>query len=176
MSVDGAELLHVFLDVSTVRYAISFSGWLQFFSGWIGIETKVMPIKTRSNFQGRTHLTHQLTLIMNLVSIYRKADSLDLKKNMSNVYLSWNVGADSGYKNFQYSKVEENRRKLQMKCKKTLNQLQTASEAEKITHTLTYLNLYHPSTSRSLLCFILSDCEKINIFRIKMRRIKRWKS
>lgn len=46
---------------------------------------------------------------MNLVSIYRKADSLDLKKNMSNVYLSWNVGADSGYKNFQYSKVEENR-------------------------------------------------------------------
>lgn len=80
MSVDGAELLHVFLDVSTVRYAISFSGWLQFFSGWIGIETKVMPIKTRSNFQGRTHLTHQLTLIMNLVSIYRKADSLDLKK------------------------------------------------------------------------------------------------
>lgn len=58
MSVDGAELLHVFLDVSTVRYAISFSGWLQFFSGWIGIETKVMPIKTRSNFQGRTHLTH----------------------------------------------------------------------------------------------------------------------
>lgn len=43
------------------------------------------------------------------------------EKNMSNVYLSWNVGADSGYKNFQYSKVEENRRKLQMKCKKTLN-------------------------------------------------------
>lgn len=42
-----------------------------------------------------------------------------------------------------------------MKCKKTLNQLQTASEAEKITHTLTDLNLYHPSTSRSR--FVLSS-------------------
>lgn len=39
-------------------YAISFSIWLEFFSGWIGITTKVVPIKTRSNFQGRTHLTH----------------------------------------------------------------------------------------------------------------------
>lgn len=39
-------------------YVISFSIWLQFFSGWIGITRKVVPIKTRSNFQGRTHLTH----------------------------------------------------------------------------------------------------------------------
>lgn len=55
---------------------------------------------------------YQLILIMNFVLIYRKVDFLDLKKNMFNVYLLWNVGVDFGYKNFQYSKVEENRCKF----------------------------------------------------------------
>lgn len=75
-------------------YVISFSIWLEFFSGWIGITTKVVPIKTRSNFQGRTHLTHQLTSIMNLILIYRKADSLNPKKT-SNVYSSWNMSVQT---------------------------------------------------------------------------------
>lgn len=91
----GAELLHVFPDVWTVyRICHIFFHLVRIFQRVDWYHDKSCANQNKVNFQGRTHLTHQLTSIMNLILIYRKVDSLNPKKT-SNVYSSWNMSVQT---------------------------------------------------------------------------------